>query len=379
MWVCLVGNIGGRIREHAKISGFVSSPVPFRYTSTESCPSSPCRVTPNRISVMAPISTATMGTQNGHGDNGQIRVAPRPGIYVPTVAFFKPNEDVDIEATKKHAVRLAATGIQGIVTHGSNGEAAHLDHDERIAITRATRQALDENGHEDLALIVGCGAQSTRETIKLCRNAATAGGNFALVLPASYFASLLTPKLLLDHYRNIADASPIPILIYNFPAVQSGIDLNSDQIIELAQHPKIVGVKLTCGNTGKLARVAAATADLEFRTMGGSSDFLLQTLIAGGHGVIAGLGNLSPALNVRTMQLYQQGDVEKAKQMQAVLARADWIAIKGGFVAVKVGLEKFYGYGGVPRLPCAMPDKAQRMQVEEGFAEMMEHERSSMS
>lgn len=326
---------------------------------------------------MAPISTATMDMQGDHGNNRQHRVGPRPGIYVPTVAFFQPNEEVDIETTKKHAIRLAGSGIQGVVTHGSNGEAAHLDHEERITITQATRQALDESGHEDLALIVGCGAHSTRETIKLCKDAAVAGGNFALILPPSYFASLLSPELLLNHYRNVADASPIPILIYNFPGVQSGIDLNSDQIIELAQHPKIVGVKLTCGNTGKLARVATATADTGFLTMGGSSDFLLQTLVAGGHGVIAGLGNLSPVLNVRTMQLYQEGDTKKAKQMQAVLARADWVAIKGGFVAVKVGLEKFYGYGGVPRLPCVVPDNATRGQIEEAFGDMMELERNT--
>lgn len=292
------------------------------------------------------------------------------------MAFFKPNEDVDTETTKKHASRLAASGIQGLVTHGSNGEAAHLDHEERITITRATRQALDESGHEDMPMIVGCGAHSTRETIKLCKDAAGAGGNFALVLPPSYFASLLTPKLLLDHYRNVADASPMPILIYNFPAVQSGFDLNSDQIIELARHPKIVGVKLTCGNTGKLARVAAATASTGFLTMGGSSDFLLQTLVAGGHGVIAGLGNLAPVANVSTMRLYQDGKTENAKQIQAVLARADWVAIKGGFVAVKIGLEKFHGYGGLPRLPCAIPEKPARVQVEDGFEEMMGLERS---
>lgn len=325
---------------------------------------------------MSPISTTTVGARDTQESNSHARNAPRPGIYVPTVAFFKPNEDIDIETTKAHATRLAASGIQGIVTHGSNGEAAHLDHEERIAITQATRQALDETGYSEMAVIVGCGAHSTRETKKLCRDAAASGGNFALVLPPSYFASLLTPKLLLDHYRNVADASPIPILIYNFPAVQSGIDLNSDQIIELAQHPKIVGVKLTCGNTGKLARVAAATEGTGFLTMGGSSDFLLQTLVAGGHGVIAGLGNLAPAANVKTMQLYQQGDVEKAKKMQAVLARGDWLAIKGGFVAVKVGLEKFHGYGGLPRLPCAFPEKGARVQTEDGFAEMMDLERS---
>ncbi|TKA25058.1 hypothetical protein B0A50_06122 [Salinomyces thailandicus] len=324
---------------------------------------------------MAPVSTADLGPSdmnNAHSNSQSLE----PGIYVPTVAFFSPDEEVDVETTRKHATRLAATGIKGIVCHGSNGEAAHLSHDERMLITRTTRQALDDAGHSEMSVLVGCGAHSTREAIKLCRDAAASGGDHALVLPPSYFASLISSKLLLDHFRNVAEASPIPILIYNFPGVQSGIDITSDQVIELAQHPKIVGVKLTCGNTGKLARVAAATDKSKFLTMGGSSDFLLQTLVAGGHGVIAGLGNLAPKANVRAMETYEAGNVKEAKQMQAVLARGDWTAIKGGFVAVKVGLERYFGYGGVPRLPCAMPEKGPRAQVEADFAEMMELERS---
>lgn len=261
------------------------------------------------------------------------------------------------------------------VTHGSNGEAAHLSHEERVLITQTTRQALDDSGH-DVKLIVGCGAQSTREAIKLCKDAASAGGDAALVLPPSYFASLLSSKLLLDHYRKVAEASPIPILIYNFPAVQSGLDITSDQIIELAQHPKIVGVKLTCGNTGKLARVVAATKNSNFLTFGGSSDFLLQTLAVGGAGVIAGLANLAPVTNVRAMQAYEAGELERAREMQAVLAEADWVAIRGGFVAVKVGLNDACGYGGHPRSPCAMPEEHVQSEITAGFGRLLELERS---
>ncbi|KAG9602885.1 dihydrodipicolinate synthetase, partial [Aureobasidium melanogenum] len=323
---------------------------------------------------MAPTLTHDFdATMSGSASGARTKL--EAGIYVPTVAFFKEDEEVDVETTRKHALRLASSGIKGIVTHGSNGEAAHLSHEERVLITRTTRQALDDSGH-DVKLIVGCGAQSTREAIKLCKDAASAGGDAALVLPPSYFASLLSSKLLLDHYRKVAEASPIPILIYNFPAVQSGLDITSDQIIELAQHPKIVGVKLTCGNTGKLARVVAATKNSSFLTFGGSSDFLLQTLAVGGAGVIAGLGNLAPVTNVRAMQAYKAGELERAREMQAVLAEADWVAIKGGFVAVKVGLNDACGYGGHPRLPCAMPEANVQSEMTAGFARLLELEHS---
>jgi 4-hydroxy-2-oxoglutarate aldolase len=324
---------------------------------------------------MAPSSTADLSHNATHANIGrQSRL--QPGIYVPTVAFFKPDahQQVDVDATKRHVEMLARAGVTGIVTHGSNGEAVHLTDNERMLVTEATRQALALCGKGDMTIIVGCGAASTQQTIKLCLDASKSGGDFALVLPPSYYGSLLTRKTISDYFRTVADASPIPIVIYNFPAVQGGFDMTSDQIIELSEHDNIVGVKLTCGNTGKLARVTAATASTGFATMGGSADFLLPTLVAGGHGVIAGLGNLCPRAHVHAMRLYEEGKVAEAQRIAATLARADWVAIQGGFIAVKVGLQRFYDHTSPPRLPCVMPEKSARVEIEAGFAEMMELE-----
>jgi 4-hydroxy-2-oxoglutarate aldolase len=297
------------------------------------------------------------------------------GVYVPTVAFFGDNEDVDIATTEKHAARLANTGIAGIVTHGSNGEAVHLERDERIVITKATRRALDSIGRHDMPIIVGCGAQSTRQTIRLCRDARESGGDYALILPPSYYGSLLNSDSLLSHFRAVADASPVPLLIYNFPAVAGGLDINSDQIIALSKHPNIVGVKLTCGNTGKLCRVASGVKG-DFLTTGGSADFILPTLIAGGDGVIAGLANIAPKSCVEIMELYRKGELAQAQKLQSIVARGDWAAIKGGFVAVKSALRLYEGYGGVPRRPCTPPDKAGLGMLIDQFREIMELERS---
>lgn len=314
---------------------------------------------------------------NGHNGTSHHVRRLRPGVYVPTVAFFKDNEDVDIASTEKHAARLAQTGIAGIVTHGSNGEAVHLDAEERTAIIKATRRALYSIGHDDMPIIVGCGAQSTRETIRLCKDAFTAGGDYALVLPPSYYGSLLSSDLLLSHFRTVADASPVPLLIYNFPAVVGGLDMNSDQILALSKHPNIVGVKLTCGNTGKLCRIAAgAKGKGTFLTFGGSADFILQTIIAGGDGVIAGLANVAPKSCVKVMDLYAAGKLAQAQELQSIVARGDWSAIKGGFVAVKSVLRMYEGYGGVPRRPCTMPGKAEVAALADQFREIMELERS---
>ncbi len=168
------------------------------------------------------------------------------GIYVPTVAFFdEVTENLDHDAISKHAVRMAQAGVAGIAVQGSNGEAAHLTHEERHAITQTTRLALEASGFSTMPLIVGCGAQSTRETIVLCHEARNSGGDYALVLPPSYYSSLFATNTVREFFTTVADASPIPIILYNFPGGASGVDLSSDDIIALGQHRNIVGCKFT--------------------------------------------------------------------------------------------------------------------------------------
>lgn len=311
---------------------------------------------------------AAIGSMN----NGHVKMARhlRRGLYVPTVAFFTADDEVDLETTMAHATKLVQAGVAGLVTHGSNGEAVHLGHEERQRINRATREAMDEAGRADMALIVGCGAQSTRETIQLCREAAASGGTHVLVLPPAYYAGLLTPELIVEHFRAVADASPVPVLIYNFPAACGGLDLSSDTILRLAEHGNIVGVKLTCGNTGKLARVVDGTRGRPFYTFGGSADFTIQTLAVGGHGVIAGTGNLAPRACLKLIDVWDRGATHEARDLQGVVAAGDWVAIQGGFVSIKAALQWYWGYGGLPRRPCALLEGAELVKQMDGFADL---------
>ncbi|CAM1506431.1 Fc.00g060720.m01.CDS01 [Cosmosporella sp. VM-42] len=310
-----------------------------------------------------------------------------PGVYVPTMCFFTPEtEDIDTAAIARHAVRLAREGVTGLATQGSNGEAVHLTHTERQLVTATTRRALNAEGFDRMPLIVGCGSQSTRETLQYCREAWEAGGDYALVLPPSYYATLFSPasETVLEYFTTVADQSPIPIIIYNFPGAVGGMDLSSDIVIKLSAHPNIVGVKLTCGNTGKLNRVAAATRKLtkrydpenpDFLVLAGSADFLVQSLAGGGHGILAGLANIAPKACLRTMELYRQGKTEEAQDMQEIVSQGDWTAIQGGVVGVKSGLEAWMGYGGFARSPLPKPTKEQTVQWKEGFRELVSLEK----
>ena len=308
----------------------------------------------------------------------------RPGVYVPTVCLFdEATEDLDIDAIAKHAVRLAKAGVAGITTQGSNGEAVHLTHKERKVVTSVTRRALNEARFHSMPIIVGCGSQSTRETIELCQDAFHSGGDYALVLPPSYYKPMIPQDSLIQFFEYVATASPVPILIYNYPGAVSGIDLDSDAIIKLAKHPNIVGCKLTCGNTGKLNRIAAATNAATpsdpgsgFMCMGGSADFTLQMLVGGGSGVICGLGNVVPKACVKVFEHYQSGDMAKAKSLQEVVARGDWAAISGGIVGTKSGMQTYFGYGGFGRKPLPRPTEEDVKKYAEAFKEIVEVEKA---
>jgi len=144
----------------------------------------------------------------------------------------------------------------------------------------------------------------------------------------------------------VADASPIPTMIYNFPVVTAGIDLDSSIIIELAAHPNIVGVKLSCGNIGKLHRITTSTKASEFAVLSGRSDVLAQGLISGSAGGIIALANIVPKVHTRLFKLWTEGRQEEAMKIQAILGHGDWAVGRiGGISGVKAVVHKEFGYG----------------------------------
>lgn len=144
----------------------------------------------------------------------------------------------------------------------------------------------------------------------------------------------------------VADASPIPTMIYNFPVVTAGQDLDSDIISALAEHPNIVGTKLSCGNIGKIHRVTSRFPSSEFAVYAGRTDAYLHGLLSGSAGTIAALVNLLPKLHGQLYQLYQEGKIKEAMELQGKLGHGDWAASKvGGIGGIKAVISKNFGYG----------------------------------
>ncbi|KAI0664815.1 dihydrodipicolinate synthetase [Cubamyces menziesii] len=296
----------------------------------------------------------------------------QPGIYAPIPTFFAPEtEDLDLQSFSSHIIRLAKAGVKPLLS-GSMGEAHHLSHAERAALIKTARKALDDAGFTSIPIIAGTGAGSTRETIELSVEAADAGADYTIVICSGYFAGALAGnrKALKAFWTEVAEKSPIPVIIYNYPGASGGIDLDSDLITELAtESPNIAGVKLTCGNVGKLTRITATVSDPSFATLhprknpyapflvlGGFTDFILPSAFVDAHGAITGLANVAPFAIAKLFELSEQSkkDVSllpEAQRLQGIIARADYTIAKTSIAGTKFLLEKLYGYGGNPRKP----------------------------
>lgn len=175
---------------------------------------------------------------------------PRPlpkGIYTPLPTFFTESEDLDLDSFGKHVKFVAEAGTIPVVA-GSAGEAPHLSASERIQLIETARSALSSASLDHVPVVAGVGAPSTRESIQLAIDAKHAGADYAMVIPPGYYAGVLAKDraALKKFFVDIANASPLPVILYNFPAVSAGIDLDSDLIVSVAKEaPNAVGVKLT--------------------------------------------------------------------------------------------------------------------------------------
>lgn len=180
------------------------------------------------------------------------------GVFVPVPTFFKENEDIDFEAFDQHIKFLANSGIAGIVVLGSMGEAVNLSEEERTqVIQQCTASVQKHNG--GLKIIAGTSAQSARTTVAYTQAAAKAGAGFALILPPSFYRGAIDHDGLYQYYTNVADQSPIPVIIYNYPGVCQGLDVSVKLLVELSKHKNIIGVKGTDGNVGKMANLVKKT------------------------------------------------------------------------------------------------------------------------
>ena len=263
---------------------------------------------------------------------------PASGVYAPAITFFDPGTDTLLPNEQaQYYAYLASSGLRGLVILGTNAETFLLTREERAALLRLARKSVPE----DYPIIAGVGGHSTAQVLEYIADAHAAGANYVLVLPCAYFGKQTTPSVVHNFYAAVAKASPLPILIYNFPAVCNGLDLDSDVIAGLAQEfPNIVGVKLTCGSVGKITRLSATFQPQRFAIFGGQSDFLVGGLAAGSAGCIAAFGNIFPKTVVKIFDLWKMGKHDQALALQRMAAHAE-NPTKAGIATTKYATSQF--------------------------------------
>lgn len=264
--------------------------------------------------------------------------APPPGVYVPAVTFFDPERDtLLLEQQSQYYSYLARTGLTGLVILGTNAETFLLTREERATLLKIARQSVPQ----DYPIIAGVGGHSTAQVLEFVADAYAAGANYVLVLPAAYFGKQTTPAVVNNFYSAIAKASALPILIYNFPAVCNGLDLDSETITALAQkHPNIVGVKLTCGSVGKITRLAATFPQERFAVYGGQSDFLIGGLASGSAGTIAAFAQIFPKTITKIFDLWKMGKHDQALALHRIAAHAE-APTKAGIATTKYAVSLY--------------------------------------
>ena len=282
------------------------------------------------------------------------------GIFAAaTTPFTGADGGVDVAGFRRNAEFLLDTPLAGLVLFGSTGEGVLVDREERGAMLAAAREMLGER-----LLLAGTGAESTRATIRLCRDAAEAGADAVLVQPPGFFRSLMTEAALVDHYTRVADASTVPVVLYQVPVPFRSVELDLPLIARLAMHPNIAGVKDSSGDVVALQELERACGD-GFAVIVGTAAVLQEALDAGACAGILALAAIAPQECAEIYRLWQSGEREEAARVQGVAAELHR-AIVGRFSVpgVKAALDLLGLPGGPPRPPMQPLDAGGRAMVD---------------
>lgn len=277
------------------------------------------------------------------------------GIFPPIPTPFDNEGNILHDQLRANLARWLATGLHGFVVLGTNWEYVLFNEAEKYAVWESARQAIPR----ERLFIAGTGAESTRAAVALTRRAAELGADAALVVTPHYYRGQMNLAALTRHYNAIADASPIPLLVYNVPA-NTNLDLDAATIIELAQHENIVGVKDSSGNLAKMGDVIRA-APARFSLLAGSGSYLYPALMIGAKGGVPALANVAPRECVELFDLASRGEHDAARELQLRLIRLNAaVTARLGVPGLKAALDEIGYYGGPPRAPLLALDEANR-------------------
>lgn len=268
------------------------------------------------------------------------------GVFAPIATPFNADGKIDFGKYAENLAKFDRTRLAGITALGSNGEFTMLSHSEKLELVEAVRRGLSK----DKTVLAGTGCESLQETVELTREAADRGADAALVINPCYYKRDLTEAALEKFYTAVADASPIPVMVYNMPG-NSGINLSSALVVRLSSHPNIVGVKDSGGNIVQISEIIAGVPE-DFSVFAGSGSYLFATTALGGKGGTLAVANVCPDLCADIHTLCREGNYEKARRLQLdILYLNSCVTARYGIGGMKAAMDLAGFFGGSPRLP----------------------------
>jgi 4-hydroxy-2-oxoglutarate aldolase len=268
------------------------------------------------------------------------------GVFSPIPTPFDDRDRVDTVRLKAALGKWVKKPLDGFVILGSNGEAALMDDFECDQAIVAARDAVPH----DKVFIVGTGRESTGAAIKASKRAAEHGADYVLVRTPGFFKSQMTNDVFVRHYTAVADASPVPVLLYNFTAV-TGVNLQPAAVARLAEHPNIAGMKESGGDVAQVADLVSMTPD-DFIVLAGAAGTLYPMMCVGAAGGILALANALPVPCAHLFELTKAGRHQEAIRLQRELVPvARLLGAQHGVPGLKAALN-LLGYDvGAPRPP----------------------------
>jgi len=282
------------------------------------------------------------------------------GLFPPLVTPFDDAGAIDLDALRRNLQGYAAAPLGGYVVLGTNGEFAHLTRAEKEAVIEAV---VGEAGDRPVLAQVGEG--SLRGTLDLARRAADLGASAILAVTPHYYRTQMTDQALIDFYRALADASPLPVLLYNIPQ-NTGVNVSPAVVSACAQHPRIIGIKDSSGNLGQIAEFIERTP-AGWGVCNGSSSLAVAACLAGAPGAVLGASNVLPFETCDLFALCRDGRWADATALEARLRPVVRALSRLGVAGVKLGMDMVGFRGGLPRAPLSPVEASQR----EGLADAL--------
>lgn len=268
------------------------------------------------------------------------------GIYAPIPTPFVGDE-ISYDRLGENLEFWLGSEMEGLVVMGSNGEFVLLSPEEKEGLMNF----VCDRAQGKKKVIVGTGAESTGETIRLCKEAARAAADAVLVITPWYYKDSMTEGILKKFFLDVAEASPLPVVLYNMPR-NTGVNLSARLASELAKHPNIIGIKDSGGNIVQISEMIKNTRAEDFAVFAGSASYLYASLVLGAKGGTLALANVFPNECARVQSLFEAGRIEEARELQLVLIESNnAVTTRWGIAGLKAALDMIGKFGGNPRPP----------------------------